>query len=304
MALGGDEPLGGSQHKQHRERSAWSRVFWIGLVLWIATVVITLLTRNTNLVPTIVLLGSFLVPVTFVVWAYEHGRSDEVSVILLFRAFIIGGLIGVLGAAVLEDYLLRPNIFLFLGVGFIEEAVKIAAVMIIARHLQRYTLRDGLLLGATVGFGFAAFESAGYALSALITERGLDIIAVVQVEIVRGILSPFMHGLWTAIAVAALFGVTRGSHYRIAGSFLLVYVGVSLLHALWDAMHPLMTGVVLLLTGTAVQLRLIARDGDTFFTPVQELLIGVLYVAGLIAVIVVNLLWLRVWVNRARRSGE
>jgi protease PrsW len=30
-------------------------------------------------------------------------------------------------------------------------------------------MRDGMVLGAAVGFGFAAFESAGYAFNALFT---------------------------------------------------------------------------------------------------------------------------------------
>lgn len=298
-------PLGGRvKHRHRRARSAWSRVFWIGLVLWAATVAITLLTQNTNLIPTIVLLGSFLVPVTFVVWAYERAQSDEVTIVLMVRAFVVGGLIGVLGASVLESYLLSPNLFLFFGVGLIEEAVKILAAVIIARHLTRYTVRDGLLLGAAVGFGFAAFESAGYALSAVITERGLDIMAVVQVEILRGMLSPFMHGLWTAIAVAALFQAAHGHRYRVTGWLLLVYLGVSVLHAMWDAMHSFVTGIVLLLTGTQAQFQLVARDGNAHFTPEQQAMVGLLNVLGPLVVIIVNLLWLRYWANRARRVQE
>jgi RsiW-degrading membrane proteinase PrsW (M82 family) len=125
-----------------------------------------MLTANSNLVPTIVLLGSFLVPVTFVVWAYEHGRSAQVTVPLLFTAFVVGGVLGVLGAALLEAYLLHPSVWLYAGVGLIEEAVKLAALVFVARRLHPRTMRDGLVLGATVGFGFAAFESAGYAFNA------------------------------------------------------------------------------------------------------------------------------------------
>ena len=42
--------------------------------------------------------------------------------------------------------------------------------------------------GATVGFGFAAFESAGYAFTALFTERGLSLLDLVQTELLRGVL--------------------------------------------------------------------------------------------------------------------
>ncbi len=54
--------------------------------------------------------------------------------------------------------------------GLIEEAVKLGALWLLAR----YTMRDGMVLGATVGFGFAALESAGYAFNALFAEADLD----------------------------------------------------------------------------------------------------------------------------------
>ena len=44
-------------------------MFFGGMALWVVAVVITYATQNANLVPTVVLLGSFLVPATFVTWA-------------------------------------------------------------------------------------------------------------------------------------------------------------------------------------------------------------------------------------------
>jgi RsiW-degrading membrane proteinase PrsW (M82 family) len=37
-------------------------------------------------------------------------------------------------------------------------------------------MRDGMVLGAAVGFGFAAFESAGYTFNALLTRTGLSLL--------------------------------------------------------------------------------------------------------------------------------
>ena len=82
--------------------------------------------------------------------------------------------------------------------GLIEEAVKLAALWLVARSLPRYTMRDGIVLGATVGLGFAAFESAGYAFNALFT-AGLSLLNLVETEVLRSILTPIGHGLWTAI---------------------------------------------------------------------------------------------------------
>ncbi|MGW4642130.1 hypothetical protein ACWEN6_26685 [Sphaerisporangium sp. NPDC004334] len=58
-------------------RRPWVRILLTGLVLWLLTVAITFLTGNPNLIPTLVLLGSFLVPVTFVVWAFERRDTGE-----------------------------------------------------------------------------------------------------------------------------------------------------------------------------------------------------------------------------------
>src|SRR5829696_800930 len=161
----------GVQTRPQRGRRTWLRIFLGGLALWVATVLVTFATQNSNLIPTIILLGSFLVPVTFVTYAFS--RADPIiTPQRIFSAFIVGGILGVLGASVLEaEFLTSQSALSYLGVGLIEEAVKVAALWLLARRLTRYTVRDGMVLGATVGLGFAAFESAGYAFNALFTHQ-------------------------------------------------------------------------------------------------------------------------------------
>ena len=92
----------------------WKRCLWGGLALWALAALATYATRNTTLLPTLILLGSFLVPVVFVLWAYEHhGRDLGVNVIL--GCFLTGGVLGVLGASMTEYYLLRPSLWMFVG---------------------------------------------------------------------------------------------------------------------------------------------------------------------------------------------
>jgi RsiW-degrading membrane proteinase PrsW (M82 family) len=88
--------------------------------------------------------------------------------------------------------------------------VSAVTVVLLARKLPRYTLRDGAIFGAAVGFGFAAFESSGYAFNAALTRQGLDLRALVETEILRGLLAPVGHGLWTAILGAVLFRAATG----------------------------------------------------------------------------------------------
>src|SRR5215213_6785027 len=198
-------------------RRSWLRIFLSGLVLWLLTVVVTFLTGNPNLIPTLVLLGSFLVPITFVFWAFDRRDSGELTAPLLLNTFIAGGVLGVLAASLLESYLLHPSPGMFFGVGLIEEGVKLAALAWLTRHLTVKSVRDGMILGASVGFGFAAFESAGYAFTALFTERGLSLMQLVQTEILRGLLAPVGHGLWTAILGGVLFAASTRRHFALTG---------------------------------------------------------------------------------------
>jgi len=254
-----------------RTGPSWGRTFATGLGLWVATVLVTFVTGNTNLIPAIIMLGSFLVPVTFV--TYALARTDPViTAQRIFAAFVYGGLLGVLAASILESaFLGQPSSLTYLGVGLIEEAVKLVVLWVLARRLPRYTVRDGMVLGAAVGFGFAAFESAGYAFNALFTPGGLPLLNLVETEVLRGILTPVGHGLWTAILGGVLFGVAarKGRLRLLRGPVLRWYLVVALLHCLWDASRGVAVWLTLLLTGTPVQWFLVQQGRAPAVTPAQ-----------------------------------
>ena len=212
-------------------------MFLTGLGLWLAAVVTTFVTGNPNLVPTVVLLGSFLVPVTFVVWAWQRREAGELNASLLFSTFVAGGVLGVVAASVLEAYLLRPSWWLFLGVGAIEELVKLVALAFLTRRLQHKSLRDGMILGASVGFGFAAFESAGYAFTALFTTDGLSLSQLVGTELLRGVLAPVGHGLWTAILGGVLFRASSRHSFTLTGRLAAAFAGAAARLLGLDAQH-------------------------------------------------------------------
>jgi RsiW-degrading membrane proteinase PrsW (M82 family) len=283
-------------------RRTWLRVFGVGLVLWVLSAVVIYVTGNPNLIPTLVLLGSFLVPVTFVSWAFERRHSGEVTGELVFRTFLVGGVLGVLGASVLETYLLYPSLWLYVEVGLIEEAVKLAALALLTRRLAVKSMRDGMILGAAVGFGFAALESAGYAFTALFTPQGLSLDNLVTTELLRGVLSPVGHGLWTAILGGILFSRSTRTHFVFTGRLLAALVGVSLLHALWDMMPNIAALATLLLTGQPWQYQLLLHGWLVGPTPDQVRLYTVFSWGGLVVVGVVGLLWLRALVRISRRE--
>ena len=249
----------------------WWLVFPIGLVLWAATVATAFVTLNLILLPTIVLLGSFLIPVTGVVWYLDHDPSPAMSPGRIFAAFIIAGVMGGLAASLLEFWFVYgPGLLGMLKVGLIEELVKGVAIVAFALGLRSYATRDGMVLGATVGFGFAALESSGYALASLFVVQGghliLSLQSVVFTELVRGLLAPFGHGLWSAILGGVIFHSARNGRLRPAWSVLIAFLGVSLLHAAYDSFGGI-TGYIVISVIGIVPLVYLWLRGDRGFIP-------------------------------------
>src|ERR1700704_5221466 len=95
------------------QRWRWLAVFLSGLTLWLLSVAVTGLTDNPNLIPTVVLLGSFLVPATAVIYYPDHAPSTTISAQRVFFAFLYGGVLGVLTASLLEAWLLQDGPLLY-----------------------------------------------------------------------------------------------------------------------------------------------------------------------------------------------
>ena len=159
------------------------------------------------------------------------------------KSFCLGGILGVLGASVLEALLIHrpasPDQALSLtsgfAVGLIEEGCKIAAVIFLARRMRHTAPVDGLLMGAAVGMGFAALESTGYAFTAFLLSQGHVGVSIGE-TVIRGLIAPFGHGIWTAILATVLFRESQPHHFRITGPVILAYLFVSVLHGLWDGL--------------------------------------------------------------------
>jgi RsiW-degrading membrane proteinase PrsW (M82 family) len=239
---------------------------------------------------------------------YAFGRTDGLlTAQRIFAAFLYGGVLGVLGATTLEAALLRqPSGLGYVGVGLIEEAVKLAALWLVARGLPAYSMRDGMVLGAAVGFGFAALESAGYAFTSLFTASGnLSLLNVVETEAIRAIMAPVGHGLWTAILGGALFATAaRGRRGRPRLRWALVgwYLLMALLHTFWDAASGIAVWVMFLLTGTPMQWTLIQLGEAPDVTSAQVHLYTVLNWALLALDSMVGVLILRARWHRAVTS--
>jgi len=218
----------------------WFQVLVIGAILFFGTEQALKFTNNINFVPTVILLGAFLVPVTMVTYFYGQEQAlDKTShsgipLSLVATSFLAGGVIGSVFAGFLEYTTLRSSSILILFVvGLIEETAKLIFPVIIFIRGRYRSEADGLLFGVSCGMGFAALETMGYGLVSLLQTQG-NMGTLQEVLLIRGLLSPVGHAAWTGLVCAVLWR-QRAKTGKILqpvvfGVFLLAVV----LHALWD----------------------------------------------------------------------
>lgn len=232
-------------------RRMWLVTLVVGTVLWAAAAVAILLTDNTILVPNLILLGTFLVPVCTLLFVLGRPRATRLTVQGIVLGFLAGGTAGVMVTGTLETYLLPDAVFTNTLIGLIEEGGKALLVVAVAAVVQTRRARDGMVLGAAVGAGFAAFESAGYALGELVVSSAHHpILKILETETFRAVFAPFGHITWTAILGGAIFAsASRTGRLRLDGRVFWTFVGVVALHAAWDAAYGVAIRVSLGLGG-------------------------------------------------------
>jgi RsiW-degrading membrane proteinase PrsW (M82 family) len=233
-----------AQRVQPAETISWWRVLLVGLLLYFIGIAILILSGNPVLFPTVVMLGNFVVPITYVAFFYGRRHLSQLSLPTTAMSFFYGGVLGVFASALLEPIFIRPSdpasVFM---VGLIEEFAKILGVLVIARHRRHDAELDGVILGAAAGMGFASLESNGYAFVAFLQSRG-SLSLTVMVTLLRGLLSPLGHGTWTAILASVLFRESNAGRFRINRKVIGAYLTVSILHGLWDGL-PAVVAVLL-----------------------------------------------------------
>jgi RsiW-degrading membrane proteinase PrsW (M82 family) len=248
----------------------FARLFASALLLYAIFHVGWLVFGNTNLLPGLMVIGSFIVPLSVVVLFYELNAPRNVSLFLITKLVLLGGAGSLLISLVL--FRVGSDISSLIGAsaaGLIEETGKLAAVLLATRSLSpvryRYTL-NGLVFGAAVGAGFAAFESAGYAFNTLLKQGSPD--AMSGIILLRGVLSPAGHVVWTALAAGALWRVKGALSYHgtmlADGRFLRLFFTSVLCHVIWNAPfsigHWTLKYLVLAFVAWAVALSLV-QDG-------------------------------------------
>jgi RsiW-degrading membrane proteinase PrsW (M82 family) len=130
----------------------------------------------------------------------------------------------------------------------VEEATKGLGLLLVLLFLRKEFdgVIDGIVFAGVVALGFAAVENVLYYGRAA-SKGGFGDVAVVFV--LRGVLGPFGHAVYTSMTGIGL-GIARQTHNRFlrVAAPVLGYGGAVLLHALWNFLAGVASGIAFLVT--------------------------------------------------------
>lgn len=215
------------------------KIFIFFLIAYIPVRIGYITYGNANFLPALIMLGAFAMPVTVLIFFFEINIFKNIPFYRVVEYFILGGSLSLITAILFFELDLNTDISTYTGalmVGLIEEAAKatIVALFLFRDKKCKYIL-NGLLIGAAVGAGFAAFETAGYILRYGMNYGVATMLGTIKV---RGFLAPGGHVAWAAIEGAALmlvkgFDKLEKKHLNDK-KFLLICLIPIVLHGIWD----------------------------------------------------------------------
>lgn len=227
-----------------KEASAWVyfKILIFFIIAYIPTRIGFVTYGNSNFLPAMVMLAGFAVPVAVLIFFFEINLFRNIPFYKVLKYFIIGGGASLLTAILyfsIPYFANKTAVLDVQGAFFVSLIEETAKTIIVAFFLFRnknckYIL-NGLLIGAAVGAGFGAFETAGY-----ILRNGMQNGLQVMLEVIklRSFLAPGMHVAWATIEGGALMYVKGfeklDKKHLNDKRFLLICLIPVVLHWLWD----------------------------------------------------------------------
>lgn len=232
-------------------RAGWLVVLVCGVAAYVVVLRVMVATENINFFPALLLIGATTVPLSVLALVYAGRRRLVVPPWVVLSTAIVGGIVGVLAAGVLEyDTMRGLGVLPMVFVAIIEEAAKLVVPLLLLVLFRPRDARPGVVVGVASGMGFAVLETMGYGFQALLSAH--SIAAVDETLLLRGLLSPSCHIAWTGMTVAMLWRLPSAQHRGRALTALgATYLVAVALHATWDGssslpVHVLVASISLL----------------------------------------------------------
>lgn len=205
----------------------FARIFLVGIVLIIAGIAM----NNGLIIPFIFMAGSFLMPIVGMIFFWEMNIPRNISFSTVLLMFLAGGILSLVFTHILSMfYLVDSRVTLYISVGIGEEVAKILAAAVWLRKKNTKYVLSGMLVGAAVGAGFSAIESAGYN----IVKGHWDFVQL----LLRAFYAIGCHVSWTAIATGMLVWVKKDEELSVKHLLNPAFLGALAFsagtHAIWD----------------------------------------------------------------------
>jgi Predicted membrane protein len=227
----------------------FARIFLITVLCYYGLYAGVNIFRNINFLPGLIVMGSFMVPLSMLVLFWEMNVPQNIAIYKIVQVVFIGGILSLITAVIffnsfgdiassgIEDAILT---------GIIEESAKVLALLWFLKDRKYKYILNGVLIGAAIGTGFAAFETAGYALR---TALAGSLSSMYHTMFWRGVLAPGGHIVWAALSGAAICMIKgdREFSWSMLGNtrFIRIFAIVVILHSLWDMPFLQIQGVPL-----------------------------------------------------------
>lgn len=177
-----------------------------------------------------IMLGSMSVPVCTMILAYELNIRRDVSFYTVIKVFMLGGVLSLLFTSFIEANVQYREAY---WAGPVEEIAKLFAVVLMASTYRKGSILTGVLLGCAIGAGFAVMETMWYVLGNILSYIDISSVYNTLVKVgapesvikdyvnaarahyadpdwtllMRSILAPAGHVVWTAITAGAFWMV-------------------------------------------------------------------------------------------------
>lgn len=214
----------------------FSRVLMYFMIVFAALIAAAYIFGGVIAVPGLMLVSSIAVPFSAVIFYFECNAFRNISIFNVMKIFFIGGAFSLLITMFIYQFTMQSNSeeISLLGafvIGLVEELGKMIIIYYFITKLRNNFILNGILIGGSVGAGFASFETLGY----IFYSQN----AYLETAILRAFTAVGGHLVWAAITGGALMLVKKyGQHLDVSELFtgqFMAFFGISVaLHALWD----------------------------------------------------------------------
>ncbi len=193
-------------------------VIFCALIIWVTNTVGTYATMAMQVV-----VPAFIMPVTILIFMWEMNIPRNISLIDIIKYMMFAGGVSIFLTIVIRTIIFRgQETEAWVAAPIPEELAKFLLVYFIVKTTNSKYILNGLLIGCSVGAGFAAIESAGYAFSTFSEvfiatgDYWLSVEYMSKVNVLRGLTAICGHTAWAAMYGAALVAAKKHNPLNIS----------------------------------------------------------------------------------------